>query len=110
MSLADSMIRRAAPAYNAVQCDVWTVLSGSAAGQTFFGDAQTESPVILDTDLGQDAREKTMLYVDRPAPVLNRAAIISGKGASWQVIGSIDDNPANDRIKFEIVKLDAKDT
>ena len=104
MSLANSAIRLAAPAYNVIHADTWTILSGPNAGSTFLGDAQTELPVVLDTDLGSDGREKTMLYVDRPIPLLKRGMVISGKGAQWAVIGEVDDNPANDRVKFEIVK------
>lgn len=109
MSLADSIIRMAAPAYNIVHVDTWTILSGSLAGTSFSGDAQTEAPIVLDTDLGTDAREKTVLYIDRPAPSLSRGVALSGRGATWKVVGDIDDNPANDRVKFEIVKVTAKD-
>jgi hypothetical protein len=109
MSLADAMIRLAAPAYNLIHADAWTILSGPLAGTVFSGDAQTEAPVVLDTDLGTDGREKTMLYVDRPIPAITKSMRLSGKGQIWQVVGGIDDNPANDRVKFEIVKLTAKD-
>jgi len=105
MSLGDEIIRRAAPAYNFVHADTWTIVSGTNAGETFEGDAQTEAPLVLDTDLGSDGREKTVLYVDRPAPTLTRSMIISGKGYNWRVVGDIDDNPFNDRVKFEIVKV-----
>lgn len=110
MSLADLAIRAAAPAYNVVHADVWTILSGTDAGSTFYGDAQTEAPIVLETDLGSDGREKTMLYIDRPIPTLKTATVISGKGASWKVVGMVDDNPANDRVKFEIVKISSKDS
>lgn len=106
MSLADSIIRAAAPAYNLIHADLWRIESGAHAGEYFQGDAQTESVVSLDTELGSDAREKTMLFVDRPIPAgLNRSVIINGKGCMWRMVGDIDDNPGNDRVKFEIVKI-----
>lgn len=110
MSLADLSIRRSAAAYNAVHADVWTILSGSLSGSTFSGDAQTESVIELDSGMGSDAREKTILYIDRPAPLLDRGMILSGKGRTWRVIGDKDDNAANDRIKFELVQISEKDT
>lgn len=106
MALADTLAFSVQGAYNAIHADVWTVLGpGDIAGTTFSGDAQTESPVVMDTDLGADAREKTMLYVDRPAPAFTRNLQISGKGARWRIVGDVDDNPANYRVKFEIVKI-----
>jgi hypothetical protein len=110
MSLADSIIHSAAPAYNVIHADTWRILSGTQAGTEFQGDAQTESPLVLDTDLGSDGREKTVLYVDRLAPELSLGMLISGKGCSWRLVGTIDDNPANDRVKFEIVKVTSKDS
>jgi hypothetical protein len=111
MSIASQAIRLAAPAFNVVHADLWTILSGPDAGTTFFGDAQTEAPIAIDSDLGSDAREKTMLFVDRPTPTFKRGQIISGIGSSWRLVGDVDDNPANDRVKFEIVKVVAgKDT
>lgn len=110
MSLANSAIRLAAAAFNVIHCDVWTILSGPDAGLTFNGDAQTEAPLVLDGPLGSDAREKTVLYVDRPAPSLNRATVLGGLGAQWRVVGNVDDNPANDRVKFEVVKISAQDS
>jgi len=106
MSLADSIIAAGAPAYNFVHCDTWTILGpGALAGVSFRGDAQTEQPMMLETDIGSDGREKTVLYVDRPAPALNRTMRISGKGVTWQVVGDVDDNPANERVKFELMKV-----
>lgn len=105
MSLADSLIRLAAPAYNAVQSDVWEILTGTLAGTTFEGDAQTEAPFDLETDLGHDPREKTVLYMDRPAPALSKNMQIRGKGAIWRIVGGLDDNPANDRVKVELSKI-----
>lgn len=105
MSLADQAIRLAATAYNAVQSDIWTIQSGSLAGTSFQGDGQTEQPFELNTELGLDAREKTVLFVDRPAPALTKGTILSGKGESWRVVGGFDDNPFNDRVKFELVKI-----
>lgn len=110
MSLAASVIRRAAPAFNAVQCDVFTIANGPNAGEKFLGDAQTEAPILVDTDITSDGREKTVLYVDRPAPQLDIGYVIVGMGSSWSVVGAIDDNPANDRVKFEIVKVNSKDS
>ena len=109
MSLADKMIRLAAPAYNVIHADTWTILSGLLSGSTFEGDAQTESVVSIDGDLGSDAREKTIIYIDRPAPLIERGIIISGKGRTWRVIGDKDDNAANDRVKFELVQISSKD-
>lgn len=105
MSIASQAIRLAAPAFNVVHADLWTILSGPDAGTTFYGDAQTEPPIVLDTDLGGDGREKTVLYIDRPVPTFQRGTIISGIGSSWRLVGDVDDNPANDRVKFEIVKI-----
>jgi len=110
MSLADSIIRSAAPAYNLIHADLWRIESGAHAGEYFQGDAQTESVVSLDTELGSDAREKTMLFVDRPIPALNRGMIINGKGYNWRLVGDVDDNPGNDRVKFEIVKITSQDS
>ena len=110
MSLADLSMRRCAAAFNVVHADTWTILSGSLAGSTFSADAQTESVISLDGDIGSDAREKTTLYVDRPAPLIERGMVISGKGRTWRVIGDKDDNIANDRIKFELVQISTKDT
>jgi len=105
MSLADSLIRLAAPAYNVVQSDGWEILTGSLAGTKFTADAQTEAPFDLSTDLGHDPREKTMLYMDRPAPALAKNMQLSGKGALWRVVGGLDDNPCNDRVKVELSKI-----
>lgn len=112
MSLADEAIRLTGAAFSAVHADEWLILgTGALAGTKFRGDAQTESPVVLDSDVGSDAREKTMLYVDRTAPAIQRGFILSGKGAQWRVVGDVDDNPANYRIKFEVVKIvPGKDT
>jgi len=110
MSLADLSIRRAAPAYNVVHNDVWTIQSGALIGVTFSADAQTESVIAIDGDMGSDAREKTTLYTDRPAPALNRGMVLIGKSALWRVVGDVDDNPANDRVKFEVVKVSSKDS
>lgn len=106
MSLADEAIRRTAAAFSAVHADEWLILgTGELAGTSFSADAQTEAPMVLDSDLGSDAREKTMLYVDRPAPAIQRGMILSGKGCQWRVTGDLDDNPANYRVKFEVVKI-----
>ncbi len=112
MSLADGLMLSANAAFSAVHADAWAILgTGPLAGTSFEADAQTESPVVLDSDLGSDAREKTVLYVDRfdsanrPAPKIQRGMILSGKGAQWRVVGDIDDNPANYRVKFEVVKI-----
>lgn len=121
MSLADVAIRAAAPAYNAVHADTWTLLGvGALAGTTFIADMQSEPVLALDTDLGSDARERSFLYLDvaewnrlkaaalvanSTKPPLDRGGIVSGKGAQWQLIGDIDDNPANDRVKFEVKKI-----
>lgn len=108
MSLADEAIRRTAAAYNVVHADVWRIESATVAalaGTSFSGDAQTEAPIVLETELGSDAREKTVLYVDRPAPALERGDRISGKGWEWVLVGDKDDNPANARVRFEIQKL-----
>jgi len=110
MSLADLSMSRCAAAFNVVHADTWTILSGSLAGSTFSGDAQTESVISLDGDIGSDAREKTTIYIDRPAPLLERGMVISGKGMTWRVIGDKDDNAANDRVKFELVQISSKDT
>lgn len=111
MSLASDLIRSVAPAYNAVHEDAWRIESGPLGGTSFNGDAQTETPIVLDTDLGSDARAKTVLYVDRPAPDLTQGMRLSGLGWLWSVVGIKDDNPANDRVKFEIQKLiPSKDT
>jgi hypothetical protein len=110
MSLADVSMRRCAAAFNVVHADTWSILSGSLAGSTFEADAQTESVVSLDGDMGSDAREKTILFVDRPAPLLERGMVLSGKGRTWRVIGDKDDNAANDRVKFELVQISSKDT
>lgn len=111
MSLADSMIARVAPAYDLIHADAWTILSpGLLSGITFLGDAQSEAAVEISSDLGADAREKVFLYLNRPAPALQRGMRISGKGATWVFVGDLDDNPANDRVRFEITKLvDGKD-
>lgn len=110
MSLADVSMRRCAAAFNVVHADTWSILSGSLAGSTFEGDAQTESVIVLDGDMGSDAREKTILFVDRPAPLIERGMVLSGKGMTWRVIGDKDDNAANDRVKFELVQISSKDT
>jgi len=110
MSLADLSMRRCAAAFNVVHADTWTILSGSLSGSTFEGDAQTESAIVLDGDMGSDAREKTILFVDRPSPLLERGMVLSGKGVTWRVIGDKDDNAANDRVRFELVQINSKDT
>lgn len=105
MSLADGLIKFASHSLNFIHADLWRIESGASAGVTFGGITQTEAPIVLDSDLGADAREKTMLFVDRPAPDLNRGMVISGKGFRWSVVGDVDDNPANHSIKFEISKI-----
>jgi len=110
MSFADDAIRQQSAAFDAVHADVWRILgTGQYAGYEFQADAQTEAPMVLDTDLGSDAREKTMLFVAYPAPAhvlgLKRNTILTGKGSMWRVVGDIDDNPANYRVKFEVVKI-----
>lgn len=110
MSLADVATRSVSAAFNAVHADVWRILSGSMAGSVFMGEAQSEAPHVLETELGSDSRERTYLYVDRPAPPLVRLVRIEGKGVVWQVVGEVDDNPVNDRIKFEIQKIGPRDT
>lgn len=105
MSLADGLIKFASHSLNFVHSDVWRIESGANAGTTFIGITQTESPIVFDGDLGSDAREKTVLFVDRPAPALDRGMVISGKGCKWSVVGDVDDNPANHSIKFEIAKI-----
>lgn len=110
MSLADLSMRRSAAAFNVVHADTWTIQSGSLAGSTFTGDAQSESVISLDGDIGSDAREKTILYVDRPAPLLERGMVIGGKGVNWRIIGDKDDNASNDRVKFELVQISTKDS
>lgn len=111
MSLAGLLTRSVAPAFNAVHADVWVILGGPDAGKTFQADAQTEPPIILDSEISSDSREKTVLYLERPIPRLNSGIRIGGLGATWSIVGSVDDNPANDRVKFEIMKIvDGKDT
>lgn len=115
MALADNLIAATASAFNIVHADTWTILGpGALAGLTFVGEVQTEAPVILDTELGSDAREKSVLYVSRPAPdhvlSLKRNMALLGKGAQWTVIGEVDDNPANQHIKFEILKKASVDS
>ena len=108
MSLADVAIQRTAAAWNTVHADIWRIEGNQLAtlvGTNFTGEDQTEPPLVLDTDIGSDAREKTILYVDRPAPGLERGDRISGKGWLWVVVGDKDDNPGNARVKFEIQKL-----
>jgi hypothetical protein len=106
MSLADESMLSVRAAYVAVHADTWTVLGpGSLAGTIFQADAQTEPVIALDSDLGSDSREKTKLFVDRPAPALTRGMRLLGKGAQWRIVGDIDDNPANYRVQFEIVKV-----
>ena len=109
MSLADSSIIATAGAWDSVHVDVWQILSGNLAGQNFRGEAQVESPMILSTELGSDAREKTRLFCWRPAPALTLNTKIYGKGHSWTVVDRID-NPANTRVEFEILKLESIDT
>lgn len=108
MARADDAIRRTASAWNIQHADLWRIESAKLAtlnGTSFTGEAQSEAPLVLDTDLGSDAREKTILYVDRPAPALERGDRISGKGWEWVLVGDKDDNPGNSRVKFEIQKL-----
>lgn len=105
MSLADSAIVSVAAAFNAIHADHWRF-----GGTMFFGEAQSEAPNILETELGTDSRERVFLYCDRPAPALVRGSRIEGKGCLWQVIGELDDNPTNDRVRFEIQKIAARDT
>lgn len=121
MSLADDAILATSPAFAAVHADEWLILgTGVLAGVTFQADAQTEPPLVLDTDLGSDAREQTFVYVDRAemnrliavaagldstALPINRNTILQGKGTQWRVVGDIDDNPANYRVKFQVVKI-----
>jgi len=108
VSLTDEAMLSVRAAYRAVHADTWLILGpgdSPPVGTAFQGDAQTEAPVVLDSELGSDAREKTFLYVDRPAPAIGRGMILSGKGAQWRVVGDIDDNPAAYRVKFEVVKI-----
>jgi len=108
MSLASDAIALTSSAWNTIHADVWGIVSGTLAGTSFEGDAQTEAPVILNTDLGEDAREKTVLFCFRPAPEIGRGIIISGLGATWRIVDR-EDNPANSRVKFEILKIAARD-
>lgn len=109
MSLADSAIALTSGAWDSVHSDLWTILSGVLAGQKFNGEAQAESPLMLSSDLGEDAREKTMLFCWRPAPAIAQGIRISGKGFTWQVVDR-DDNPVNARVKFELTKVTSRDT
>lgn len=104
MSLADTLVSSTTAAYAVVHDDLWTVLGeGGLAGVVFSGDAQAESPFILETGQGEDNREKTMLHVSRPAPPLESNMLLQGKGVRWCVI-AVDDNPVNDRVKFTLVR------
>lgn len=121
MSLADDAILATSPAFAAVHADEWRILgTGVLAGLRFQGDAQTEPAMVLETDLGSDARETTFLYVDHSemerlrvevaalnstANPIERGSILQGKGAQWRVLGDIDDNPANYRVKFQVSKI-----
>ncbi len=108
MSPADAAMLSANAAFSAVHADTWRILGPGASppvGVYFEADAQTESPLVLDGEMGSDSREKTMLYLERPAPAIARGMILSGKGSQWKVVGDIDDNPANYRVKFEVVKI-----
>ncbi len=107
-SPADALMLSGNAAFGAIHADTWRILGPGASppvGTTFEADAQTEAPMVLDTDLGSDAREKTMLYVDRPAPAIAPNMILEGKGSQWRVVGGVDDNPANYRVKFEVIKI-----
>lgn len=109
MSLADDLTLSTSAAWNSVHADSWTILGPNNGGETFTGDAQTESPMMIDGALGDDSREKILLYCFRPGPPLNRGTRIQGRGSRWVVVDR-EDNPVNSRIKFEIQKLvDGKD-
>lgn len=111
MSLGDEAIASTSAAYNVVHADQWLILGpGALAGTGFSGEAQSEAPDVLETALGTDSRERTFLYCDRPAPDLVRGMRISGKGATWQIVGEVDDNPLNVRVKFELQKIGPRDT
>ncbi len=119
MSLADTMVSRVSAAYDRVHADTWTILSaGDLSGTTFTADMQSEAVLAFDTDLGSDARAKSFLYLSRAEldrkpgllEALERSKKISGKGAEWMLIGDRDDNPANDRVRFEILKKSVKDS
>lgn len=109
MSLADTVILSAASAWNSVHADLWRILSGDAAGETFTADAQAEQEIELNSDLGADAREKTVIYCFRPGPDVGQGDKVSGKSQTWRIVRR-EDNPASARIKFELAKIAAVDT
>ena len=109
MSLADRVIFSAASAWNSVHADQWRILSGDSTGLYFIADAQSEQEIELNSDLGADAREKTVIYCFRPGPELQQGNLVSGKSQTWRVVRR-EDNPANARIKFELAKVADVDT
>lgn len=110
MALADDIIGLIRPAHDVIHADEWTVLTGADTGLRFSGVAEIETPLSLDGDLTTDVRAASVLWVGREAPALQPGYLLSGRGATWRVVGSMDDNPLNDRIKYEISKVSAKDS
>ena len=126
MSIASDSISATDAAYDAVHADGyfepekrWQILSGPLAGVGFIIDPQTEQPLVLDTELAPDAREQTFIYLHHyemnrlqalasalgHANPLELNTIVSGLGTQWKLVGNVDNNPANPRVKFQVVKI-----
>lgn len=111
MSVASIAIGLARAALKAVHAGRWRVLGASElAGATFTAIAESEPPNVLETELATDSRERTFLYVDRPAIALQRGMYVEGQGFEWQVVGDLDDNPLRAWVKYEIQKKAEFDT
>ncbi|MGC3961318.1 MAG: hypothetical protein QM813_26345 [Verrucomicrobiota bacterium] len=103
MSIASHLVSSVRPALTAVHADEWRV---EKTGAVFEAVAAVESPIVIDSEIGSDAREKTTLQITRPIPVFSRAEIISGRGSRWRIVGEIDDNPVLPYVKVEVAKVE----
>lgn len=86
-----------------------TALSGVDAGKPFSGTLTTALTIDPEMPLGSDLREKCYLDVLYPPPNLEVGDRFSDGPQVWKVVRR-EDNPVDVEVRYEVVKVIAKDT
>ena len=85
---------------------VITVLTGVCAGQNFVGTMLVAPNLELNTELGEDMREKTMIHFPNDAfpNVKPQDSMADSNGGKWKFVKRTD-NEADATVDFELMKI-----